>query len=451
MQKTNSRVLIVDDDREYVQVVNAILMNSEQNLKIENSYTGQEALKKIYDNPPDLIICDLALPDMNGSEICFKIKNDPALHFIPILVVTGADYTNKMKLQLLEAGAEAFLTKPFGESELIAYVRSLLRLKSAEDEIRIERDRLKQEVQLKERHINHQKERMEIIYSQIIEGIWEWNLEDNSIFLSSKAKTMLGYSKEDLSIKTFEDFMELVCPADQDRFRKEINAYVEQETDVFKSEIRMCYADGSYRWFLFHGYGVWDRNYKPLRIVGIKSDITESKENQRSLERIALEDYVTRLPNRILFYKLVEKELGQARRNKTLLGFIFIDLDNFKQINDDYGHQTGDMVLKAVADRISQNMRPLDVLARFAGDEFIGSLVGIHEKAEIAIVINRLKSLFNKPVDIDGQHFTIRFSAGGSVYPTDGESIDALLKIADERMFEDKKKNKKGAPKSADL
>ncbi len=444
MFKADVRVLIIDDNMEYIQVVTKILLKAEPDLKIETANTGKEGLEAIYTNHPDLIICDLSLPDINGSEICFKVKDDPSLYFIPILVVTGTDYSNKLKLKLLEVGAEAFLTKPFGESEFIAHVRSLLRLKYAEDEIRFERDQLKEEIEIKQRYIYRQEERMALILSNIIEGIWDWDIDQDSIFLSPKAKSMLGYNDHDLSISTLGDFLALICVPDRDRFVKEIRAYMDKQTDLFKTEVRMCFADGSNRWFLFHGYGIWDENGRALRILGIQSDITESKENLRSLEKIALEDYVTRLPNRILFYKLAEKEIAQARRNKSLLGFLFIDLDDFKRINDDYGHQVGDVLLKEFADRLSFNLRPLDIVARFAGDEFLASLPGIHQEKEIMIVINRIDRVFQQPIIVDGHEFTIRFSVGGSIYPIDGDDLDTLLKIADTRMYEDKKNKKKG-------
>lgn len=448
MEKENRRILLVDGDPDYVRVVESVIVQSEKNITFLKAFTGNQALQLIHKEQPDLVISNISLPDMDGYQLCCTIKNDPVLCYIPILIVTSMNRDSKLKIKLLEAGAEAFLEKPFGQSEFLAHVRSLLRLKKAEDRLRDERDHLQNQVVLKERVLSEQEERMALILDNIIEGIWDWDIRDNTIFLSSKFKRMLGYEDNDLTDTNIKAFLKLICPIDKKRFLKEVDDYLNKRTPVFRSEARMCYSDGTFRWFLYNGYALWDSDNKPVRLLGVQSDITESKENLRSLEKIALEDYVTRLPNRVLFYKMVAKVMNSARRNKGLLGFVFIDLDKFKPINDTYGHYVGDMVLRSFAEKVTKSIRPLDILARFAGDEFILSLPEINDISDLKIVIDRTREIMKTPLLIEGNEFFIEFSAGYSLYPDEGDNLDDLLKLADKRMYEDKQKRKKTAAKA---
>ncbi|BCS97195.1 hypothetical protein DSLASN_28270 [Desulfoluna limicola] len=177
--------------------------------------------------------------------------------------------------------------------------------------------------------------------------------------------------------------------------------------------------------------------------VGIFHDITNIKSSERRLELQITHDPLTGLPNRTQFNDRLLKAISQARRNRTRLAVLFLDLDNFKNVNDSLGHQFGDLLLKDVAQKLVQCCRTEDTVSRFGGDEFVILLPTIQDNEPAAVrVAMRILAMFQRPVEIKTWQLNIKTSIGISVYPNDGDSPDLLLKNADMAMYEAKLKGK---------
>jgi diguanylate cyclase (GGDEF)-like protein/PAS domain S-box-containing protein len=435
----NSKILIVDDDVALCDIVEQVISHFLPESVIIKTHFGLEGLKLAEFQSPDVIILDVNLPDIDGFEVCRRLRENPATQSIAILIVTGLNQSRDIKIELLELGADAFLNKPFDDSELVAQLKALLRLKNAEDKIRSECLVLKDEVDEKERSLSIQEERWKLILENIAEGIWDWDLRSNDVFLSNQWKEMLGYRADEVD-NTVEDFLSLIHASDYKRFQNELDSYLKRLIPEFSAEIRMKCGNGSYRWFLFRGCGIWDDDDRPIRVLGIQTDITEYKEKVFNLETMALFDCLTGLPNRVLFYELVEKAMHATKRTKQQIGIMFIDLDNFKEVNDNYGHSNGDVVLKTLADRFLKALRPVDVLARFGGDEFVMAIADLKDRYELDVIVKRLREAVSTPVTIEDRDFIIDFSVGYSIFPEEGKNIDKLLVLADQRMYKEKEK-----------
>ncbi|SCZ61222.1 EAL domain-containing protein [Thiohalomonas denitrificans] len=180
---------------------------------------------------------------------------------------------------------------------------------------------------------------------------------------------------------------------------------------------------------------VLDEQDRVINYVGIFRDITEIKQSQEQLERLANYDSLTRLPNRNLFYDRLKHGIDRARRVKKRVAILFVDLDNFKVINDTLGHDAGDDLLKKVADRLGQSIRSEDTVARVGGDEFIILLEEVEDIASVAETARRINSSLFMPMHLHGETVDITGSIGISVYPDDGEEIEVLLKNADTAMY----------------
>ena len=167
----------------------------------------------------------------------------------------------------------------------------------------------------------------------------------------------------------------------------------------------------------------------------INHNLSQLQNNQQALEHMALHDVLTGLPNRRLFVSQLEKAMIHARRYGGEVSVLFIDLDDFKDINDRFGHDTGDLVLKAVAQRLLAMMREGDTVARIGGDEFVVLLDGPTPHPQLIAVAEKMLSGINLPIDVFGVEMKVGVSIGISRYPQDGQSVSELLATADHAMY----------------
>ncbi|WP_075353609.1 GGDEF domain-containing protein [Desulfovibrio sp. DV] len=176
--------------------------------------------------------------------------------------------------------------------------------------------------------------------------------------------------------------------------------------------------------------------------VGIE-ELTESHEIIKSSEarfkQLALYDTLTKLPSRVLFFEKLERSISQAEHAGCSLAVLFIDLDNFKQINDNFGHQAGDAVLQEASARLLSSVRNGDTVSRLAGDEFSVLLEALKTKSEIEIIAERIVSTLAAPMHFNSNMLVLGASIGISMYPGDGDNPDELLRKADIAMYTIKK------------
>ncbi len=186
-----------------------------------------------------------------------------------------------------------------------------------------------------------------------------------------------------------------------------------------------------------------DRNIKLLNILSnVLADGLRKLKSERKIEFMAYYDNLTGLPNRFLFKDRVEMAISLAERTAKLVGIMFIDLDNFKSVNDTMGHGGGDQLLRQFSKELRGILRKEDTVARFGGDEFLIMINNIDEEKHISKIADSIMDIFLKPFDIDGQEFFITASGGISIFPMDGRNSEILVKNADTAMYEAKNKGK---------
>lgn len=176
--------------------------------------------------------------------------------------------------------------------------------------------------------------------------------------------------------------------------------------------------------------------------VGIVRDITERKRAEGKLTQLALYDQLTELPNRTNFFDKLEYSLFHARRNKSVLALLFIDLDGFKKVNDTLGHTMGDHLLKEVARRLRANIRESDTIARMGGDEFTIILNNLQDIDGASYMAEKLIKAINQPIHLDGNICNVGASIGISVYPDHAGNINDLINMADGAMYQAKNSGK---------
>ncbi len=171
----------------------------------------------------------------------------------------------------------------------------------------------------------------------------------------------------------------------------------------------------------------------------VDHQLAAAMEQEEGSRNAALHDHLTGLPNRVLFKDRLEHGIAQAKRHGWILAVMFVDLDNFKTINDVYGHQAGDAVLQAVAVRLAQNTRTEDTVSRHGGDEFLYLLTPLHAQNDVAMIAAKIREAIRAPSDVRVGDVTVSVSReasiGISVFPKDGASAIALIQRADEAMY----------------
>lgn len=178
-----------------------------------------------------------------------------------------------------------------------------------------------------------------------------------------------------------------------------------------------------------------DTEGNPLNYVSLFTDITPLKEHQQQLEYIAHYDALTRLPNRVLLGDRLKQAIARCHRIHTSLAVLYIDLDGFKSINDNHGHDVGDQLLVTVAARWSESLREGDTLARIGGDEFIVILVDLEHTQDYEFILQRLLASAAEPVEVNHQSLRVSASIGVTIYPQDGSDADQLMRHADQAMY----------------
>jgi diguanylate cyclase (GGDEF)-like protein/PAS domain S-box-containing protein len=200
-------------------------------------------------------------------------------------------------------------------------------------------------------------------------------------------------------------------------------------------EYRVRWPDGSMHWLHTRGDAPPDHAGIPQRLLCLSQDITQRREVDERVRYIAHHDALTGLPNRALLRDRLQQALNGARRAKTRVAILFVDLDHFKSVNDSLGHQIGDQLLQAVADRLRGSTRDTDTLCRQSGDEYLVVLPNVRDVGEVSHVAEKLVEALSKPYQIEGHDIAITTSIGISIYPDDGDSLDLLIRHADSAMY----------------
>ncbi|KAF0205880.1 MAG: hypothetical protein FD173_653 [Gallionellaceae bacterium] len=254
--------------------------------------------------------------------------------------------------------------------------------------------------------------------------------------------SMFGYSKDEV-LSQHLTWEQITHPDDKEPGIAQVKKMLAGEIDDFKVDKRYIHKDGKVLWGTVQVSLVRDEKGAPDYIISAIQDITESKRAEQQISFMAYHDKLTGLPNRALFFDRLSQSMSQARRSRKHVALLFLDLDGFKPINDMYGHESGDAVLKMVAQRLLACLRAVDTVARLGGDEFAIIVGELDSPAEIERIADQVLKAFAQALVLpDGQECTVGASMGISVYPDNGDEMDSLLAAADAAMYESKHKGK---------
>ena len=317
--------------------------------------------------------------------------------------------------------------------ELSAVYEELL---ATEEELKAQYD----ELQENEEALKNSEERYRLALECANDSIWDWNLVTDEFFVSDKIYDIIGY-KIDKSSKVTEIINELVHPNDLNMVKKDFKDHINNINKIYLSEFRAKTNDGSYVWISSRGKAIRDSEDKVIKLAGSITDISNRKITEDKIKFMAYYDSLTKLPNRTTFLNILNGQLESLSNSNVKGAVFFIDLDNFKNINDTLGHDYGDKLLVHLAKKFESFIEENDTICRLGGDEFI-LLHPYDEEARVEHYARRLLELFKEPFKIDDRQIYSTASIGVALYPKDGIDTNTILKNADSAMYKAKELGK---------
>lgn len=271
-------------------------------------------------------------------------------------------------------------------------------------------------------------------------GIWKWNLDDNLIFLSNIWIEIMGDKVKE--IKSFYDFIDkFVIMEDRKSVENDLNFYFKGNSLTYRSEFRVNDMEGNYRWILLKGKIMKDNNGKKI-ISGTMNDVSLKKMLEDEVKKLAYFDSLTELPNRNLFKCDFASILEQCKIQNKNGAIIFIDIDNFKQVNDTLGHDYGDLLLKVFSQILTICVENYGKVYHLSGDEFIILVNNFSSHDEIIDLCNNLMESCKDSFEIKDEKINISVSIGIAVFPEDSMDMNELYKFVDLSMYYSKNNGK---------
>ncbi|MFO7594134.1 MAG: EAL domain-containing protein [Pseudomonadota bacterium] len=271
----------------------------------------------------------------------------------------------------------------------------------------------------------------EFTYYRRVDGRYE--------YVSPACYSMTGYDQDDF-YKT-PNLMDLIIhPDDSDRWKEHVHA-INDGGEPESFEIRLITRDGRIVWFKHICAAVYDDKGKHIGVRSTNLDITQQKEDEARIEHMAYYDPLTELPNRRSLVNRIRAHIGNSLTAEEKFALLFFDINRFKHINDSFGHNFGDRMLKMIAIRLQGACQHRCMVTRFGGDEFVIMLMGVDSKAVAQKIARRLLRVIEEPLVLDGIDLHVSAGVGISFYPADGADEDTLIRNADVAMYKTKREN----------
>jgi diguanylate cyclase (GGDEF)-like protein/PAS domain S-box-containing protein len=447
------RILIVEDTDDSRILLEDMLRASGR--EVDSATNGVEALKKAELAPPDLIISDILMPEMDGYEFCRRIKRDPQLQLIPFIFYT-ATYTDSRDEQLaLSLGASKFIIKPEDPVKLLEIINQVwsAHINAGGEQALVETtmsdttfeplhaEVLNRKLSTKLLELEKQGEELELatlVFQSSSEGMMVTDANNRIITVNPAFSAITGYSYDEVKGK---------LPSILNSGQHEPSFYQQmwrqlKSSGKWQGEIWDKRKDGEVcpRWLTINT--IRNKDSSAHRYVAIFSDTSKKKQSEELIWRQANFDTLTGLPNRNMFRNRLELELKKSNHAELQLGLLLLDLDLFKEVNDTLGHDVGDILLQQATRRINECVGEADTVARLGGDEFAVILPEIAKTSYIEDITDKLIIQLAKPYTIGNEVIHVSASIGITLYPNDTTNIDVLLKNADQAMYVAKKKGR---------
>jgi diguanylate cyclase (GGDEF)-like protein/PAS domain S-box-containing protein len=297
-----------------------------------------------------------------------------------------------------------------------------------------------QELAVTQAALQKSQERYELSINGANDGLWDWDIVTDQVYFSERCGMILGVKTE--GIKDFQNFFsEITVPECREALLTALNDHLKGRATYYVCKLQLLTAAGE-KWILLRGKASSDSSGQSIRMAGSLTDITEQKKNEADINYLAYYDSLTGLANRSALNNYVQTALNTCLLDSCVGAMLFIDVDNFKVINDTLGHSCGDQLLIQIAQLLKNEFGKSHFVARMGGDEFIVFFQSIRNQIEAVHCADSISALFNVPFVIEEKILHVTISIGITLFPTDGTTLEELVKNADLAMYQAKSKGK---------
>ena len=375
-----------------------------------------EALARLENPGIDAVLVDLSLPDSQGIDTFLSVF--AAAPHIPILTLCSPE-DEPLALQSLRGGAQGYLLKGRFASYLVAQsLSNIIRRKRIEARLVVE------------------QARAETTLNSISDAVIGTDLQGCIDYLNLAAERMTGWTREEAHGQPITQVLKLVNDAGLNVVASPVDQVLQQDTEVgMAAGTILIRRDGSNVAIEDSAAPIHDPDGQISGAVVVFHDVTAARAMAMKMAYLAQHDFLTKLPNRVLLNDRIAQAISLAERSGNSIALMFLDLDNFKLINDSLGHSAGDKLLQSVALRLAKCVRSSDTVSRNGGDEFVVLLAEGRNMQDASLTAQKILAALAEPHCIDQQELHVTTSIGISVYPTDAGSAEALLKNADTAMY----------------
>lgn len=371
----------------------------------------------------DIILVDFHLPDSQGIATFDELfKLSPP---VPIMMLCNEE-EEELAVEAVGRGAQGFLSKGHFPSTLVPQaLRNIIQRKGVEEALFVE------------------KERARVTLESIGDGVISTDIAGNVTYLNAQAEQMTGWSRDDADGRPIDEVLHLIDAITREAARNPVHQVIQhKKTMGLYANSVLVRRDGYESHIEDSAAPIFNKNGEVTGAVIVFHDISQVKAMAQQMAHLAHHDFLTGLPNRMLLNDRLAQAMVYANRHGTKLAVLFLDLDNFKHINDSLGHSAGDKLLQSVTERLVENVRQSDTVSRQGGDEFVILLLEEAYAENAAITAEKIVLSLARPHQIDQHELHITTSIGISLFPDDGSDADTLIKNADAAMYYAKKKGR---------
>ncbi|MBI4666840.1 MAG: diguanylate cyclase [Nitrospinae bacterium] len=445
---TRPNILIVDDEEDIR--LNLMAALSAEGYDIRLAATGAEALDMVKERRPDLVMLDVMMPDMDGYELCKRMKEDYGLKNVGVVFASALRKTRD-RVEGLDRGADDYITKPFNMPELMAKIRAHLRMSEYKKQL----ERLAEFA----RSLNSIE--LDRISAAVSETLPDLLPSDRfSLFMLDGQENNLRLLAHNYGGEGMDNLLLPLesSPIMAEALKNGVEILVEdfQASPYSTRSKRARYNDG----YAFcapvmmggealgvlnlngNGQGFFSRMDMNVARLVTETLAATLLNHRRHMEinRLAITDGLTKLFNHRHFYERLTQEFERTRRFHQDLTCVMIDVDHFKKINDTYGHLAGDVILKHIADKLAAHLRKIDLVARYGGEEFSILLPQTDTHAAEAVAERIRQDVASSPAETGAGPVTVTISIGICSANTPGVTkVDDLVRMADEALYQAKR------------
>jgi diguanylate cyclase (GGDEF)-like protein/PAS domain S-box-containing protein len=378
-----------------------------------------DAEKHLADNQVDIILLDLGLPDAQGLEAVRRARK--AAPRTPLVVLTGLD-DESLASQALQDGAQDYLVKGQIESRsLLRSLRYAVERKAMEEALFVE------------------QERAQVTLNSIGDAVACTDISGNISFLNFVAEKMSGWTLAEAIGHSMPEILRILDAVTRETISNPMKLGAGQKTSVHLPPNSVLIRRDGFEIPIEDSVApIHDRQGKATGAVIVFRDVSVTRAMELEMAHLAQHDFLTGLPNRMLFSDRVRQAIAVAPRHLKKVAVLFLDLDGFKHINDSLGHAVGDRLLQSISKRLVTCVRGADTVSRQGGDEFVVLLSEMEKSEDAAITARRMLQAVAKAHSVELHDLHVTASIGVSVYPDDGMDSETLIKNADTAMYQAK-------------